>query len=334
MLYGRRCFVGRDDETVTALDTASGRQLWQTQVVGTRALLTEIAVTADVLYVAGAKAVTAVDVHDGRVLWSVDRDAVTDAPLWDKPVAEQRAPTLTAVDEGVVVVRLKDVCLLDGRTGSVVWRTASPEYLIGPAAVDGTLVVTTTASGCRAWHRATGEALWSQEVTLHPNNVGPAAVAQDSVYLGTGDGALVALESRTGTLLWRTSAYAPVRQRGKDIAASVMAAPVIFSGHIAYTTRFGGFACHDRRTGKQNWLKILPTRDCPPSTRLNDRTVMTADDSSLGAWDLATGEKLWKLRTSRFRISRLAVQDDLVCYATPRTVFAHHVPAPRATTDR
>ncbi len=129
-----------------------------------------------------------------------------------------------------------------------------------PIVVNGVMYVTTSFSHVYALNAKTGEQYWHYKhkmgpITTYccgPNNRG-VAVYKDKVYLGTLDAKLVALDAKTGSVVWETEIADP-----EDGYSETMA-PTAVNGKILIGTNGGeygirGFVrAYDAETGKQVW---------------------------------------------------------------------------------
>jgi alcohol dehydrogenase (cytochrome c) len=129
-----------------------------------------------------------------------------------------------------------------------------------PIVVDGVMYVTTSFSHVYALNAKTGEQYWHYKhkmgpITTYccgPNNRG-VAVSGDKVYLATLDAKLVALDAKTGSVVWETEIADP-----EDGYSETMA-PTAVNGKILIGTNGGeygirGFVrAYDAETGKQLW---------------------------------------------------------------------------------
>jgi outer membrane protein assembly factor BamB len=124
-------------------------------------------------------------------------------------------------------------------------------------------------------------------------------VLGETVYVGSGDGRLYALDRNTGARKWAFDA-------GNPIPSS----PAIGGGAVYFGTRDGHFFGVDARTGKQRWT--LATGAVMPwpwghesgdvylsSPAFADGTVFFgAGDGRVYAVDAATGKEKWRAQTS------------------------------------
>ena len=129
-----------------------------------------------------------------------------------------------------------------------------------PIVVDGVMYITTSFNHVYAINAKTGEEYWHYKhkmgpVTTYccgPNNRG-VAIYKDKVYMGTLDAKLVALDSKTGSLVWETQIAEP------ELGYSETMAPTAVDGKILIGTNGGeygirGFVrAYDAETGKMLW---------------------------------------------------------------------------------
>ncbi len=129
-----------------------------------------------------------------------------------------------------------------------------------PIVVDGVMYVTTSFNHVYALDAKTGEQFWHYKhkmgpVTTYccgPNNRG-VAIYKDKVFMGTLDAKLVALDAKTGSLLWETEIADP------ELGYSETMAPTVVNGKVLIGTNGGeygirGFVrAYDADSGKLVW---------------------------------------------------------------------------------
>jgi PQQ-dependent dehydrogenase (methanol/ethanol family) len=129
-----------------------------------------------------------------------------------------------------------------------------------PIVVDGVMYLTTSYNHVYAIDAVTGKELWHYKhkmgpVTTYccgPNNRG-VAIAGDRVFMGTLDSKLVALDAKTGKLIWDTEIADP------ELGYSETMAPVAINGRILIGTNGGEYGIRgfvksfDAATGKLQW---------------------------------------------------------------------------------
>jgi PQQ-dependent dehydrogenase (methanol/ethanol family) len=142
-----------------------------------------------------------------------------------------------------------------------------------PIVVNGVMYVTTAYNHVYALDARTGEQLWHYKhklgpITVYccgPNNRGVAAYG-DMVYMGTLDAKLVALDAKTGKLVWETEIADP------ELGYSETMAPTAVDGKILIGTNGGEYGIRgfvkafDAKTGKLLW------------------TFHTIPENSVGVW--------------------------------------------------
>ena len=142
-----------------------------------------------------------------------------------------------------------------------IFQTEVKETLeTSPIVVNGIMYVTTAFDHVYALNAATGEELWHYKHAMGPistyccgpNNRGVAAL-DDMVYLGTLDAKLVALDAKTGKVVWEEQIADP------ELGYSETMAPTAVNGKILIGTNGGeygirGFVkAYDAKTGKLLW---------------------------------------------------------------------------------
>lgn len=164
----------------------------------------------------------------------INRKNVADLELaWAWPMAETgQQQTAPLVHDGIMFIASTDnvVQALDAATGDLIWeyRHALPEL---PAA-------------------------WGYQRYQPRRQKGSIALYQDKVILAAADARLVALDARTGRIIWQTQAFDYSRGYGYTVGPLVVSGKIIsgISGcSIAGTAGGCYIAAHDVETGKELW---------------------------------------------------------------------------------
>ncbi|MEO5698165.1 MAG: PQQ-binding-like beta-propeller repeat protein [Burkholderiaceae bacterium] len=142
-----------------------------------------------------------------------------------------------------------------------IFQTAVLESMeTAPIVIDGIMFLTTSYNHVYAVDAVTGKEFWHYKhkmgpVTTYccgPNNRG-VAIMGDRLYMGTLDAKLVALEAKTGKVLWETQIADP------ELGYSETMAPVAVNGKILIGTNGGEYGVRgfvkafDAQTGKELW---------------------------------------------------------------------------------
>ena len=129
-----------------------------------------------------------------------------------------------------------------------------------PIVIDGVMYLTTSYNHVYAIDAVSGKELWHYKhkmgpVTTYccgPNNRG-VAIMGDRVFMGTLDARLVALDAKTGKLIWNTEIADP------ELGYSETMAPVAVNGRILIGTNGGEYGIRgfvksfDAKDGKLQW---------------------------------------------------------------------------------
>ena len=129
-----------------------------------------------------------------------------------------------------------------------------------PIVVDGVMYVTTSFSHVYAIDAKTGEQLWHYShkmgpVTTYccgPNNRG-VQVLGDNVYLATLDAKLVALNAKTGDVIWSTDIADPELGYSETMAPTVVKVKDLIGTNGGEYSIRGFVRAYDAKTGKLIW---------------------------------------------------------------------------------
>jgi len=142
-----------------------------------------------------------------------------------------------------------------------IFQTQIKESLeTSPIVVDGVMYVTTSFSHVYAIDAKTGEQLWHYShkmgpVTTYccgPNNRG-VQVLGDKVYLATLDAKLVALNAKTGDVVWTADIADPELGYSETMAPTVVKDKVLIGTNGGEYGIRGFVRAYDAKTGKQVW---------------------------------------------------------------------------------
>lgn len=328
-----RVFVGSGDGALYALDRANGKVIWRFDAGGSvdasPAVANGIVVAATL-----AGRIFAVDQGSGKLRWSLQTGPALPANTspaggWDlwasSPVIVGSTVVIGAPDGGVYA--------LDLATGKQAWRSqTNGRVRATPSVHDGTVIVGSwggrvyaldLATGRERWvHRTEGDTLDSKKFGFDRRAVqSSAAIVDGSVYFGSRDGAVYALDEATGKRRWRVSHHgswvigSPAVHEGKVFAGSS-------DGHFIHALEPG--------TGREIWN--LPTGSnllASPLVVGNSLVIATArTDAPAGdllALNPATGAIRWRLPLDEASNSSPAAADGELYLGTEAgTVLAIH----------
>jgi len=172
-----------------------------------------------------------------------------------------------------------------------------------PLIVDGVMYATTNWSKLKALDAATGKLLWAYDPKV-PGNIADrgccdtvnrgAAYWNGKVYFGTFDGRLLAVDAKTGKLVWSVNTIPKEATLGHQRSYTVDGAPRIAKGRVIIGNggaEFGarGFvSAFDAETGKLDWrFFTVPNPDNKPDGAPSDKILMSKAYntwSEHGAW--------------------------------------------------
>jgi len=332
-----RVFVGSGDGGLYALDRTDGRVVWRFDAGG--AVDASPAVADGIVVAATLEGrIFAVEEGSGGIRWSLQTGAalpVNTSPAggWDlwasSPVIVGSTVVIGAPDGGVYS--------LDLATGKQHWRTqTNGRVRATPSVHDGTVVVGSwggrvyaldLSTGAERWvHRTEGDTLDSRKFGFDRRAVqSSAAIVNGSVYVGSRDGAIYALDEATGKRRWRVS------HRGSWVIGS----PAVHAGKVFVGSSDGHFIqALDPETGREIWN--LPTGAnvlASPLVVGNFLVIATArTDASAGdllVLNPATGAVRWRLPLDEAsNSSPAAANGELYLGTEAGTVMAIHEVSP------
>ena len=142
-----------------------------------------------------------------------------------------------------------------------VFQTAVLESMeTAPIVVDGVMFLTTSFNHVYAINAATGEEYWHYKHKMGPittfccgpNNRG-VAIEGDRLFMGTLDAKLVALDAKTGKLIWETQIADPEKGYSETMAPAVVEGKVIIGTNGGEYGIRGFVKAFDAKDGKLLW---------------------------------------------------------------------------------
>jgi quinohemoprotein ethanol dehydrogenase len=185
-----------------------------------------------------------------------------------------------------------------------------------PIAIDGVLYFTGSYATVYAVNAVSGNLIWKYdpEVWQHwprkmrfafPANRG-VAYADGRIFVGTLDGRLIALEARTGTLLWS------VETTSEQSVQTVSGAPRVFNGKVIIGNAGGDFGArgyvtaYEQATGKQIW-RFYAAPGSPDENRGDPAMERAAATWNGEFWKTGTGGGPWDSITFDDELNRLYI---------------------------
>jgi outer membrane protein assembly factor BamB len=235
-----KLFIGSENGDVYALDADNGNIAWQGQVKGE--VISAPAIDNGILVVNSASGILkAFNATDGQEKWQVEQDV----------------PALTL--RGISAPAL-----------------AGGGALVG--ASDGTLNVYILETGQQGWTAEIGEASGSTELERVIDVDSKPLIYGDKVYAISAKGHLIALDLRTGRVLWKRQ-YSSFRQ-------------LTMNGNTLYLTDIKGHVyAIDRSNGLERWSQLLLTNRGVTGPAVLEKYLVVGDFEGYLHWlDQETGE--------------------------------------------
>ena len=296
----------------------------------------------------GEKTVCA-DAKTGDLLWeSIHNIYLSDAPAervgWSSVVGDPETDRVYVLGLGC------SFQCLDGKTGKVIWEhSMSEEYGMlstyggrtnFPVVFEDLVIISGVMTGWGdtaipahrfvAFDKNTGAAVWFLSTKLRPEDttystpVFAMLGGQAAMVVGAGDGAIYAIQSRTGKVIWKYQAST----RGLNTTPVVDSNGIVYSGHgeqnSSDTTILGSIFAFDGNTqGEITEDKLLwkiPKRTVGRSSpiKVGDRLYCVEDGALLVIIDAKTGEEVATKKLGRIMFGSLVAGDGKI-YAVENT---------------
>jgi outer membrane protein assembly factor BamB len=253
-------YIGAADNHLSALDAATGQELWRFPTDGP--------VWATPTYYEGVLYVTSLDKH----LYALD--AETGDEIWQAELeGAVSAQAIVNPAENLVYVGAYDNALhaLNMDTGAEEWQAEATNWIwSAPALADDKLYFADSSAQVFAVDAASGEAIWQVAINAMNESAGVAGrveidgaiqaspvVADGVVYIAaegnrnTKEGLLVALDAETGAEIWQQTTNAPLFTTPVLVDDMIVTA---LNGELAVLAAF------DRESGNPKW-SYLPILD-------------------------------------------------------------------------
>jgi polyvinyl alcohol dehydrogenase (cytochrome) len=277
-LSNGRLFFGSAGSDLYALDAATGRLIWRTPLADSSkgwGLLSSPLVYDGKVYIGLAShcntpcargGVVCVNASDGQVLWTTYTapPGSTGAGVWASFAADPGRDLIYTTTgnfcEGTDAYG-DSIIALNARTGAVAWfyknaarkrDSENLDFCASPTLFDAggfpMLAAGSRDGHCYAVSRDTGELMWDTRVTDGEGGIisSPAA-AYGKLFMGAAvgksGGKVIALDQRTGDIVWQAEQPAPV------IGAAAVAGGAVFIGGSD-----GGLRAYDAETGALLWV--------------------------------------------------------------------------------
>ena len=235
-----KVFIGSENGKIFALDAENGNLSWQASIKGE--VITSPAIDSSVVVVNSASGVMkALDANDGKEVWKIEQDV----------------PALTLRGISAPVLASGGVLVGTGKGGVNV-------YLLD--------------TGQQGWTTEVGEATGSTELERVIDVDSAPVVFGDKVYAVSSRGNLVAIELKSGRILWKRQ-YSSYRQIS------------IYRNTIFLTNVRGHVYAIDRVNGIERWSNLALANRGVTGPAIVDNYIVVGDFEGYLHWiDQDTGE--------------------------------------------
>lgn len=271
------------------------RELWTVDSGASavkKAVVLSPVLDGDAIYTSDPKGrVRAFAVDSGREIWETHvKELVTGA---------------TAVGDGLVAVATKkgEVIALDRADGRRLWTSGISSQALAPAAIGAGVVVVQSVDGKLTGLSATdGKRLWRYERTEPPLSLYGTArpvIVADAVLTGFASGKVVAVQIRTGKLLWELPVAQPQGRNEVERLVDVDVSPVVVRNVLYAASYQGKIIALDAQSGRILWSRDVSTFSGMDVDANN--IYLTDDRGNVLAFDQRTGASVWKQEQLRAR---------------------------------
>lgn len=309
-------YLGTQENKIFALDAASGRVMWSTQLGKNTSIRNSILPSPVV-----GNGMVYSNSQDG-LLYALD--ARTGNTAWSYQTLALAGPT---VANGVVYIGSKDGVLsaLDAVSGRELWSAQINGGLTAsPVVASGLVYVIGGGNELYALDAQSGREQWRRDVS----GGYPPAIADGIAYLTTTSGEVYALDATSGDVKWVSP-----RQYAEGFSGS----PVVVGNDIYVNSTAGVFAL-SRADGSERWLFGAPMSSTPTAPAVVDGTVYVGSgdppavnngpisaqpDEKLYALDAASGKEQWAYQLGGVADSTPMVSNGVIYIgASDRTLYA------------
>lgn len=278
------------DRRVVALDTRTGKLLWQWRGANTFAAGPVMGDGA--VYVASegnSGTLTALSLSSGRRRWyhrvgdvgspitlrhgriygattsgfAFAYEAASGRRAWTYRVGPTRSGPLVVGEHVVIVTTNDSVLVLEAATGRVASRSQLPGSSVAPPALvdDSTVAVTTPGGSVHAVAVPGGGVRW--QVTTDAPIFGAPVVSRDTIFALTND-----------CVFWTIPVAQPETSVHTSLGCVTKAGPALVRDGVLVATVAGTLALYDRPDGRLRWADTLDSEIRHPPMVLNGQIVV------------------------------------------------------------
>jgi outer membrane protein assembly factor BamB len=262
-----------------------------------------------------------------------------------------------AMDESRVYLPLAGgrVICLQRDTGERLWLSESGGIISAPVAIGEKFVFiaarklaedgSEAGASIRAVDKITGLTLWAKDYARAFTS--PLTFARERIYAGSADGALYAIATENGEVIWKAATQDAVRggvlitdiaiyfgsddgalrgvelEKGQEIwkfqtKGKIRCTPLADTHNFYFGSSEGFFYAIDRVSGKVKWQSRTGAAIEASAILLEDKILVASFDNFVYAIGRESGNKIWKRRMENRLISAPVVAGDTAMIAPYR----------------
>ena len=307
-VVGNRVFISTENGHIIALDAATGEGVWEYS--GSSPSRSTPVVAGD-LVVAALRSgeVVALDRSSGTLVWTVHLESLVYAP----PIAVDGTAYVATI-EGELIA-------LDISNGNRRWGFKTGERIVSRVAYEqGSLAVVSEGNVIYVVDAATGRRSLIYDTERRRNQIGGAAVADNTVYVGSAGGIVWALDRRALTrplgravFYWRVKLYearvfsrVPI-QKGTvwvwRVGGDLLGAPAVGPQGVYFNTIQGRVLARNRSNGERLWATSVGEEVTTPVSVTGDIVLVGTSEGKLVGLDAKDGEIRWTFQVGRGSIT-------------------------------
>ncbi|MBI5886955.1 MAG: PQQ-binding-like beta-propeller repeat protein [Deltaproteobacteria bacterium] len=294
VVSGGRLFIGSYDNSLYALDAATGAKLWSFKTGGE--ILSTPAVHNDAVYFGSKDGyVYALNAQTGALVWKYE----TDLSVVSSPVVTDELVIISSNDSYLYALSTADgkrqwrLQLYDAKYTGVYSSPALVGDAVFYSGKNGALYSSSIKSGGRNWQFPTSSAIYASPV-----------VKDGIVYIVSYDRVLYAIDLKGEKVLWK-------KRLGKDMIG--YASTVVEGESVYQVYKNGVIKVYRKSDGRESAAFIFPAGiKSTPVVGSNGIMIFGGEDGVVYAASSKTGAVIWEYKTGAPIHSSPAVVDNMV----------------------
>jgi len=223
-------------------------------------------------------------------------DAATGKPVWQAAAGFDVSAGVGVGDGLIVVGGDKGQVAAFGEDGKLRWKArVSSSVISAPQIADGVVVVRAGDGKIEGLEVASGKSLWNYQratPTLIVHGHAGVAIQRNALYAGFAGGKLVALNLKTGAVLWEATVSQPRGNTELERISDVTSTPVVDDEQVCAVSFQGRLACFEIAQGGLMWSRDISSDQ--GMALLRKFIYLTDATGVVYALDKGNGSTLWK----------------------------------------